>query len=220
MDSTTLDKKSGKITYTRNYNITPFVFSKFPHELDKYCIIILGKASNVTKNLLQYILNSYIDENIIEAKSLYTAQKQVSDLSETHEQLKRKVAIFDISVDNSFTSLHSKIIAVNENRSWLDIHILKNILMPNNLLNSGNNKEDASKNYSHTIWLASDLDDIPKVLLTNFHLLFIMEKEQITDYFNRKLDVAYMASDDIIFVISSILKENTQLMTMKMDRFL
>ncbi len=214
-----LDRETGRVVYTREFHITPFILNVFPGQRDRYSTVIISSPdSPALPKLFQFVRNGYVDEDIVLASSLYDVKKQFSDLTQTDSKLRAKLALLDLSDGNQFAFIHPSIVPA-PSRNWIDNHIFKNILIPNTMLQMST-PGDWSKNYSHTIWLAATLEDIPKVISDNAHITFIVDAEQAAAYLKQRIGIDRVVGDDIIFAVSSTLKADTQLMTLSKKRFL
>lgn len=226
--SISFDKKSNQIKYTKDYSISPFNFNVFPQNRDRFCIVILSPPNSDNLNhVFKLVLNSFIDEIIISPKKLQDVQLEFTDKNQSIEQLKLKLAILDLTEDNKFKNLHSNIIPctktgdkknISYNGEWAINHFYKNILIPNTL--QQDKTEIWKKNFSHTIWLATAMSEVPKLVLTNTNILFCTESEQTTDFFKTRMNANYKSTIDQIFVISYTLKSDPSLMILDKKRFL
>jgi len=137
------------------------------------------------------------------------------------DTLKRNLAIIDLSKDNIFKTLHPSIISCeSEEFGWIRNHHIKNILVPNTLNQTGQNNE-WSKNYSHTIWLASSIKDIPQVLSTNAHMTFVTDRELIIKYLDEKIGInGAIINPNLMIAVSSTLRPDISIMTIKSSRFI
>jgi hypothetical protein len=169
--------------------------------------------------LFQFILNSHINETFVKGTSLVDIKKDLLNRTQSNEVMKDKLAILDLSHDQQFKDLHPSIVPcpLPGTNAWTDNHTIKTILIPN-VLSMYARKDEWAKNYSHTIWLASSIDEIPKVLLTNKHMLFITEPEAILEYSQKIYHIDLQIRD--IFVVTSILACNMQLMTLSKQNFI
>lgn len=226
-------KSNGKVSYAREFLMTPFTFSVLPHERKQFCTIILGSpTSSALPKLLQFVINAHLNECIVypaykdtpsfnlssEFSSKHSMEKiPTEELASIKEGLQNKLVITDLTQGNEFKSLHPAIYwCKKEVPDWLYDYHIQRALFPNLLLNTFGNWEN---NYSHTIWLASSLEDVPKVLLNSAHMTFVLENAQT--YMKKKLGVENSSiSSDVILAISSTLRSDPQIMTMSRKRFL
>jgi hypothetical protein len=223
----TVDKETNQIIYNREFAVTPFSFNVFPMDRERFSIIILApEVTSTLQNLFQYILNSYIDENIINClsnNSLYKVEEQFQNYNESEEILKNKLAIIDLSPTNIFKSLHPSIIHheyFETNPKWLTNLIIKNILLPNCYTQTSSNL-NWKKNFSHTIWLINSIDNLPPILTSISHLTFLISDKIIHDFFEKRLKINKFKihTDNPIYVVSSTLTQDIKIMTMPKNRF-
>jgi hypothetical protein len=223
--------------YTREFAITPFVLPVFPCDRDRFAIVIVSSPkSPILKNLIQFVLNSYIEEtNLITSEisvdpNLYKVKKEFSNMSDTNEQLKNKLALLDLSFDNQFKNTDHAMISSSykeltqskekyNGTKWLYNHIIKHILIPNTLLQNTNPVGDWSKHYSHTVWFASSIDEVPSVLWDNAHMIFITEGEEISNFIKQRLGADYKMNDEYILAIAFTLRADIKIMMLPKKRF-
>ena len=214
-----VDKASGTVVYQRSYSVTPFRWAVYPEQWDRFCVVIVASPSYLrSSRLLDFALNAFIDPNFISADSLGDAVRQVGDLTASPEQLRKRAAIFDLSDAGQFAGLHPSLIpAPVDEKDWLGRHHVLRAVYPNWLL-QWPDSDVWHKNYSHTLWLASDLKEVPRVLLTNAHMLFLAEPGAIGDYMRDRLGAANASvSPDVILAVANILERDVQLMTLPRD---
>jgi hypothetical protein len=225
--NTTTSTKPKAINYTNEYSLSPFVFHVFPDNLNRFCIILISDPKTATFDLLyQYILNSHTGTIIHnkpgeekDTEGILKTLKEFSNMSDSEEQLKGKLAILDISKDNVFKSLTNVLSCSNDlYPEWLRNSFIRNISMPNKLLKR-DHVGDWDKNYSHVIWLASSVDDIPKILASNANMIFISENEQTGLYLKKYIGIDHVIDDsDNIYVITNV-QQDIKIMKINKEKF-
>lgn len=200
----------------KEYNLTPFLYNIFPFQKDRFCIIIISQHNNdLCKNLLQYILNSFLDEEIVEnCNDLYQLKREF----ETGD--KNKMAIIDISPDNRFKSIHDHVIEFDKTlyTKWTKNFLILRAIFPNILRSKFVQKN--TTHFSHTIWLASSFDDVPECLYTNRNIVFIIDQNQINYLFNVKLRVQrHVTVNNAILCVDILAKKDIQFATMSKANF-
>lgn len=210
----TLDKSSGHVIYKRNYTIEPFRWAIYPNKKDRFCAIIIADPEYLkSSRLFEFVFNSFVNSQIIEAENISQSLKLIIDRNDEQEKIQKQVAIFDLSIGGKFVEIRPEIIPVDSS-SWHIRHQILRSLFPNWFLAHPN--KNTNNNYSHTIWLASTFNEVPAVIWTHSNIAFITEPESITSYMINKLrstNPSTVASD-IIFAISNSLEQNAVLMSM------
>lgn len=212
----------GSIIYSRpNFNLNPFFyFPALPQDHNRFSILVIAPPDSVELNgLLKLLLNSHIDSNVINVSNLYQAKTMFCDYNKSIDDLKAQIGIFDLSTNNEFSKLHPSIIPAHVN-NILDKYHIRNILIPNILLQ--NESDNYKKNYSHTIWFASNVADIPRIVISSSQLCFVFGLDNINQILKSKLGVNQQVNfpdKDIILVISLTLTNDVKLMMLSRKRF-
>lgn len=200
----------------KEYNLSPFIYNIFPFEKERFCIIIVSqKNDSMCKNLLQYILNSFIDEEIVDNCVDLNQLKRVFESGDSH-----KLAIIDISPDNRFEGIHQNIISYDKNlyTNWNRNYNILRVIFPNILRTQFIQKDITHK--SHTIWLASSIQDIPNCLYTHRNIMFIIDQNQISYLFNNKLHVRKpVVVNNSILCVDMLAKRDIQFSTINKLKF-
>lgn len=225
----TVDNSTNQVKYVREFHLSSFSLNVFPQDMDRFCIVIIGERSPLTKNILTFVLNTFMEEKIISPTPGEEPRKQamkvigeLSDLKKDPEELKKQLAIIDLTADNHFNGIHPSVIRFHDSASvkWQRNMMIKKILFPNSLTKSADTHCD--KNFSHTIWLAEKVDEVPQVLNTNSHLVFLTENKSISEFFLKKLglEMKKVIEEDFMLILSSTLKPDFQIMSVPKQKFL
>jgi len=224
-----VEKNENLISYINQFHLSPFSFNVFPQDKDRFCIVIVGSEFYAVKNVLTYVLNTFVDEKILEpspADDPFQAGLKVlrefSDFKKESEQLKKQLAIIDLSKNHYFDKIHPSVIKFYDevNSTWKRNMMIKKILFPNSLTNIPGIPWD--KNFSHTIWLVENVEELPQVLTTISHVTFLINRRTICDFLDKKLRIKNftltIAEDDSI-VLTSTLKQNIQIMILPREKY-
>jgi len=225
----TVDNSTNQVKYVREFHLSPFSLNVFPQDMDRFCIVIIGEKSLLTKKILTFVLNTFMDEKLISPtpgeeplKQAMKVIKELSDLKKDPEEMKKQLAIIDLTSDNHFNGIHPSVIRFHDSASlkWQRNMMIKKILFPNSLTKSADNYCD--KNFSHTIWLAEKVDEVPQVLSTNSHLVFLTVNNSISEFFMKKLglEMKKVIEEESMLVLSSTLKPDLQIMSVSKQKFL
>ena len=216
-----LDKGAGVVTYTRQYNIAPFAWRAYPHQKERFCVVLITSPEYLrSSRLLSFVLNAFLEPRFIAAPGLSDAVRQIGDLGSERDQLRAQVALFDLSEGQRFAGIHPSLIPARTNTpaTWLERHQQLRAILPNWLLQRPNSQV-WDKNFSHTLWLASNIAEVPRVLLTNAHMIMLTEPVDIKTFTTDRLGAANATvSSDVIFAVSSTLSQDVQLMTLPKDQ--
>lgn len=215
-----IKKDDGSVVYIRpGFKLDPyFYFPVLPHEQDRFAMLIVTDHNdNELKNLLKLLINSHINPHIITADSIYQAKKLFTDFNKSNDDLKAQLGIFDLTKDNKFSNVHPSIIPAYADNNADKLYI-KNILIPNVLLHDGS--DNWNKNYSHTIWITSSIEDIPRIIVTNSQYCFAIGAHNVNKLLKYKLKTAQDVNfpEDNILVICSSLVIDTKLMMLTRSR--
>lgn len=215
--------------YNTLVNIEPFIMHKFPQEEERFSIIVVSKhGDNVTRNLVQYLTNSFHNEIVISATDdLSNIEKKFSDKYTHGDELKRQFAIIDISGDGRFKNLQietssgsmTNIVSyINpDTPDWLKTQQIKNIINPNMIVQY---VEGCENNFSHTIWLTDSPQNLPEVLTTNSHYLFILDHDNVTDFMKKRYKNDFTPQDkDEIIVIGMTISKDMEIFTLDKSKF-
>lgn len=214
---------------SRSLRIEQFRLFTFPCELDKYCIVIMSEQEHVRngtiKNLLTYLINSFYNVLIVSGSSstsFFPSIKTVGEFTACKDRAQKQLAIVDYSEGGIFKDVHPEVISymknVDEFPRWLKSHYSGKILNPNMLQQSP--EVDWDKNVSHTIWLCDKMGDIPASLLTNSHLVFVLDETNLKEYLLKRVGVANFKYNGSIYVTTSTLSQDMRLMTLARSRFM
>lgn len=206
--------------YNTMVDIEPFIMNKFPLECDRFSMIIVSsKPDIVTRNLVQYLVNSFPDEIIIPATDdISYLERKFNDKQLTPDQLKRQLAIIDISPDSLFKNMRTDICTANKDiPHWLKGEHIKNIINPNMILQY---VEGCENNFSHTIWLTDSVANLPQVLVTNSQYLFLIDNKHVNDFMKKRYSNDFSLKDENeIFVIGMTITKDMRVFVLKKDKF-
>ena len=217
------DKKTGQITYTRQFNIQPFFWKVFPTQRDRFAVLIVcSPSAPELPALVRFVLNAWAgQEKLIQSDDLCALQGEFRNEEQPVETLRNKVALLDLSAGHAFKSLHSSVSPTwtqtdNASNNWLRNYRITNILYPNHLPPVN---EAKTRNFSHTVWLAGSLDEVPPSVLTQVDLAFVADEKQISEYLKQQFRIEIQTANDVILAVSSTLVRDRQIMTMSKERF-
>jgi hypothetical protein len=226
MSNVKLDKASGQVTFMREFQISPFFLNVFPQQRKRFCtVLVVSPDSPALSKLFKFSLNCYPAEptppSFTSTEDLFSVPREFTDRSKTEAELKGKLLLVDMSKNGCFSQLDPAIRPFRQDGAptWLRNHHIRSTLQPNLILPMASTGGDWDKNYSHTIWLVPSVEEIPKVLMTNGHL-FLVDKEHINAFFKTRLGLEAVNQEDCVLAVSSLLKQDIQLMTMARERFL
>jgi len=206
--------------YNTIVNIEPFIFKKFPYNEDRFSTIIVSSNPDaVTSNLVQYILNSMWDEIIIPATDdIASIEKKLRSKYISPDELRRHVAIIDISKESIFKNMRKDICTLlSDIPDWLRDEHIRNIIMPNMDIQSIDGWQN---NFSHTIWLTDSIENLPKVLITNSHYLFLTDNIHISKFMKNKYSNDFKTeTDDEILVIGMTIVKDMTINTLNKSQF-
>ena len=100
---------------------------------------------------------------------------------------------------------------MNSLDSW--VHLNPNILLQNDTI-------EWDKNVSHTIWLASCLEEVPRSLVTNSNLIFLADVENTNKYFINILNAKSSKMPDNIIAFSSGIEQDIKAMIVPKEKFI
>ena len=161
-------------------NLHPFTFQQFPHQHTRYNTVICSpEANNETKSFLQFILNSHLQKSIYN-KSTKPSEHPFADLLAVDRDGAKAPAqsvlfIVDISSSNTFKNIHPDV-----------QHIPIDNITPAEHMNMVKLLVDVNCNGKkvYTIWLADDINAVPRVVQTSANLLSIMDNKMSMKKFN------------------------------------
>lgn len=206
------------VNYTSVCDITPFKFSVFPQDKDLFHIIIASNCPDIIcKNVLTYVLNSFVEEDIITGcSSIFELEREFMG---DKNSIKKKLAVIDLSDENIFSPIHPLITHIKNNKQeWVLNHSISKILNPNTLIQKDG--LDWDKNTSHTIWLIDDITKLPPVLYTHSSLIFALDSFNGKKLLKHKTGSDTDINSDTIIVTSSMINKNMQFMRVNRNRFI
>lgn len=222
ISSVQLNQEKGSVTYNKIYSIFPFSFPSYPASKMRFCITIISTPQYIQNSrLLEFICNAFPNFNIVKnCHKLGDALSQISDSTKPVEVLSKQLAIFDLSPDNQFGKIVPDIIPASDDTPFKNLitnQILR-ILVPN--LTFGKEQPTSTdKSYSYTIWIASKLSELPEIIRTNSHVIFMTESEDVTLYTKKYfgMETALIPSEEI-FTVCSTLTQDLRLMNLPKSR--
>ncbi len=216
-----------RIYYVRTYSAIPFYLGLLPNKRDRYTTLIIADPNNaVMKNFLQFIRNCHSGFKLYNSPNVYENSKLFTNFDKSIEELNNTCSIYDLSPNKDFSKYLTDIEKVEDTDitdydkcDWLKNFYIQKAIMPNNIVQDF--KSDIwQKHYTHTIWLASDLAQVPRVLINNAHVTYITEKNITSKYLELKIGMGMDFEDDVIFCLAVTLRTDIQLMTLSKKRFL
>lgn len=220
-----VNKETDTVQYTRSFSISPFIMSIFPDQRDRFAIIILAKAATpVVTNLVQYLLNCHTDPDIAtvdDSMPSWKTSQCFADLSQSVEDLRKKVAIVDLTPNRVFRDTHANAIGFydSHNPAWLHNMHIRRTCMPNTM--TAGCQGEHHKNYSHTIWLVDSLEHLPRPLVSQAQMVFLVDNSLATDYFSKYMGVQKLlpVSENHILVVATTIYTDISIMTLDPIRF-
>lgn len=220
ISSINLNQEKGVITYHKSYSITPFAFPAYPKSKMRFCLVIISTFKYLQNSrFFEFIRNAFPNfQTIKNCHNLGDALEQISDPNKSSEILSKQLAIFDLSPDNQFGKIIPDIIPATNDSPFNNLftHQLLHILVPNVIFGKSNPELD-DKSYSYTIWIASKLSDLPEIIRTNSHLIFMTEIEDSKSYSKKYFGMEANIPPETIFSASSILTQDPQLMYLRRE---
>lgn len=206
--------------YNTLIDIEPFILKKFPHERDIFSMIIVASGPDtITKNLVQYLVNSHEDEiSITSGEDLTSIHRKLINRHTAPEDLKRQLAIIDISPELKFKGMRTDISTLNPDvPDWLRNDYIRNIINPNMSIQP---VEWWQHNYSHTIWLTDSVQNLPQVLTTNSHYLFLTENQHVNDFMKKRYANNFNHVPEEMLILGMNITQNMKIYTLPRNRFM
>jgi hypothetical protein len=124
-------------------------------------------------------------------------------------------------IDNFITQKKQIVIGQNcrikRYLSGKDFFKFRNIIMPNMDIQSIDGWQN---NFSHTIWLTDSIENLPKVLITNSHYLFLTDNIHISKFMKNKYSNDFKTeTDDEILVIGMTIVKDMTINTLNKSQF-
>lgn len=216
-----LNQEKGIVTYQKSYSISPFLFPSYPSSKMRSCIAIISPPQYLQNSrLFEFIRNAFPNfETLKNCQNLRDALTQMSDPNKSAKILSKQLGIFDLTPDDKFKNIIPDIIPTSQDVSikYLFSHEILRILVPNLVFGKFQPESD-DRSYSHTIWIASKFSELPEIIRTNSHFIFITEPEDTKIYTQKYFGIEILISPDMIFSICSTLSQDPQLMNLPNDR--
>lgn len=216
-----LDQEKGTVTYRKSYSVSPFMFPLYPDSKMRFCITIISPPQYLQNSkLFEFVRNAFPNfETLKNCRNFREVLNQMSDPNKSAKILSKQLGIFDLTPDDKFKNIIPDIIPTSEDISLKHLfsHQILRILVPN--LVFGKFQSDSNdRSYSHTIWIASKFSELPEIIRTNSHFIFITEQEETKLYTQKYFGTEIIMAPDTIFSVCSTLMQDPQLMHLPKDR--
>lgn len=206
----------GIVSFKRNYYFTPFKWPVYPFQINKFALVLITSPDFLQDTtLFTQIKHAFMDMSPLSASDLHDASTKMCDLTTPVEEMKNRLAIFDLSPTTEFRQVCSEVIPappVHSSLSWLQLLEIRRVLMPNLMMKT--NDPLSQLNYSYTIWLASKLDHVPIVLRSSAHMIIATDPVEINALLDFKTGIKEMVTDTpVSFITTNTISRDLELMT-------
>lgn len=205
-----------------NPNMLPahdHILHAFPYQRDQYNILVVSDIKPYLTNLLQYCINTFGEFASAEQGIKLSDGKRLNiiDLSDgKFVTLVPEEVRNNIICGNAVPKWLDKFQLANWMPSWLKSHNVFNMLIPRTIA-----RDKCKQECAYTLWLATSMDQIPAVLLTMNHILFMTSLDKLDELLKRKgrTTITYSLPNDVIVVATCGLNSNAETMLLSMARF-
>lgn len=206
----------GIVSFKRNYYFTPFKWPVYPFQRNKFALVLITSPDFLQDTtLFTQIKHAFMDIPPLSASDLHDASIKMCDLTTPVEEMKNRLAIFDLSPTTEFKQVCDEVIPtppVHSSLSWLQLLEIRRVLMPNLMMKT--NDPLSQLNYSYTIWLASKLDQVPIVLRSSAHMIIATDPVEINALLDFKTGIKEMVTDTpVSFITTNTISRDLELMT-------
>lgn len=206
----------GIVSFKRNYYFTPFKWPVYPFQRNKFALVLITSPDFLQNTtLFTQIKHAFMDMPPLSASDLHDASIKMCDLTTPVEEMKNRLAIFDLSPPTEFKQVYNEVIPVppvHSSLSWLQLLEIRRVLMPNLMMKT--NDPLSQLNYSYTIWLASKLDQVPIVLRSSAHMIIATDPVEINALLDFKTGIKEMVTDTpVSFITTNTISRDLELMT-------